>query len=74
MLTEFTEWMKAVIRLLRKYSYVFTKKDLFIKAPALLTGVRYVKHLFQMQRLNTKIRTESTGISDILLLMAVKVS
>ena len=40
----------------------YTTRDRFIVVRELLTGVLIVLHLFQMQRLNMKIRQESSGI------------
>ena len=43
-------WMKAVIKQLPKSFAKCMKKDGYIKEVVLLTGVRFVTHLSQMQR------------------------
>ena len=45
-----SQWMKAVLKQYRKYLSAFTKRDIFIRAQELSTGVRCVRHLFLMQR------------------------
>ncbi len=41
---------EAVLKQYRKYLSAFTKRDIFIRAQELSTGVLYVRHLFLMQR------------------------
>ena len=59
-------WMKAVLRLFRKYLSSSMRKDLYTRAQELLTGVRYVILLYQMQKLSMRSRQDISGISTIL--------
>lgn len=60
-----SRWMRDAPKQLRKYSSNFMRKDTFIKDPESLTGVRYVRQRFPMQRLITKSRQDISGISNI---------
>ena len=46
------QWMRVALRLFRRYLSVCTKKAIFIREAASLTGVLFVRHLFQMPRLS----------------------
>ena len=51
--------------LYRKYSFVYTKKDISTKAPESSTGVRYARLLFLTQKLSMRIRMDFSGTSII---------